>query len=181
MSSYDTQEIAGLCDRTVTPKATVFNIVDDCNSTAGLLGECIGKAVGVEVGFTGTVVNSFAKVCGRGSGRSWTLTARHQLNLVAVTEEANVSSALHPHTHRLKSDRNCTCRRAPWPPTVAARWPSWACRTCRRWCAGPSVRDWSASTKTEPARRRHVGCGQRPEQQLTGLESALPAIACGLP
>lgn len=59
----DKQDIEGLCPRTKTVKAPLFNLVDEGDTDAGMLSSLVADSVGVKAGFTNVVINQFAKVC----------------------------------------------------------------------------------------------------------------------
>jgi hypothetical protein len=62
-SEWDKRDdIEGLAPREKTVQAPVFNVVDKGDTTQGRLSEIIGKVVGVEYGFVGSLVSQFAKV-----------------------------------------------------------------------------------------------------------------------
>ncbi|GAK63076.1 NAD-P-binding protein [Moesziomyces antarcticus] len=50
------------CPRTLTPRAPVFNLVDDTDLTQGKLLRMIGEAFGIQTGFTNAVINAWARV-----------------------------------------------------------------------------------------------------------------------
>lgn len=58
----DKEEIAGLCPRTKTVKAPLFNLVDEGDTDLGMLSSIVADSVGVKAGFTNVVINQFAKV-----------------------------------------------------------------------------------------------------------------------
>ncbi len=50
------------CLRTLTPRAPVFNLVDDTDLTQGKLLRMIGEAFNIQTGFTNAVINAWARV-----------------------------------------------------------------------------------------------------------------------
>lgn len=63
---------AGCCPRDQTPRAPVFNLVDDTDLTQGKLLKMAGETFGIETGFTNAFVNAWAR-----------------LNLASVVNEIN--------------------------------------------------------------------------------------------
>lgn len=63
---------AGCCPRALTPRAPVFNLVDDTDLTQGKLLTMAGETFGIETGFTNALVNTWAR-----------------LNLASVVNEIN--------------------------------------------------------------------------------------------